>query len=100
MQALSFSPVIYCTTRKFGWTKNVLIVQIENDTYEKTLLDQTNFEITLPAEIKSQAKLAIKDEYTFYFLELGDRYSEKELEKEIFLKPELSCVKCEECSPL
>lgn len=24
-------------TRKFGWTKNVLIYQIENQTYEKTL---------------------------------------------------------------
>ena len=76
------------TTRKFGWTKNVLIVQIENDTYKKTLLNQTNFEITLPAEIQSQAKLAIKDEYTFDFLELEDRHSEKELEKGILLKLE------------
>ena len=31
-------------TRKFGWTKNVLIHQIENQSYEKTLLGQTNFE--------------------------------------------------------
>ncbi|WP_287314391.1 DUF1016 N-terminal domain-containing protein [Moorena sp. SIO1G6] len=30
-------------TRKFGWKKNVLIHQIENQTYEKTLLNQTNF---------------------------------------------------------
>ncbi len=76
------------TTRKFGWTKNILIVQIENDTYKKTLLNQTNFETTLPAEIQSKAKLAIKDEYTFDFLELGDLHSEKELEKEILLKLE------------
>jgi predicted nuclease of restriction endonuclease-like (RecB) superfamily len=76
------------TTRKFGGTKNVLIVQIENDTYKKTLLNQTNFETTLPAEIQSKAKLAIKDEYTFDFLELGDLHSEKELEKEILLKLE------------
>lgn len=76
------------TTRKFGWTKNVLIVQIENDTYKKTLLNQTNFETTLPAEIQSQAKLAIKDKYTFDFLGLGDRHLEKELEKEILLKLE------------
>jgi predicted nuclease of restriction endonuclease-like (RecB) superfamily len=26
------------TTKKFGWTKNVLIHQIENQSYEKTLL--------------------------------------------------------------
>ena len=31
-------------TKKFGWTKNVLIHQIENQSYEKTLLGQTNFE--------------------------------------------------------
>jgi predicted nuclease of restriction endonuclease-like (RecB) superfamily len=31
-------------TRKFGWSKNVLIHQIENQSYEKSLLGQTNFE--------------------------------------------------------
>jgi predicted nuclease of restriction endonuclease-like (RecB) superfamily len=31
-------------TRKLGWTKAVLIHQIENKTYEKTLLNQTNFD--------------------------------------------------------
>jgi predicted nuclease of restriction endonuclease-like (RecB) superfamily len=29
-------------TKKFGWTKSVLIHQIENQSYEKTLLGQTN----------------------------------------------------------
>jgi len=46
-------------TRKFGWTKNVLIHQIENKSYEKTLLNQTNFDKALPEKIKKQAKLAI-----------------------------------------
>ena len=32
-------------TRKFGWTKNVLTLQIENQSYEKTLLNQTNFNL-------------------------------------------------------
>jgi predicted nuclease of restriction endonuclease-like (RecB) superfamily len=49
-------------TRKFGWTKNVLIHQIENKTYEKYPLNQTNFEATLPDSIKKQAYLAVKDE--------------------------------------
>ena len=30
-------------TKKFGWTKNVLIHQVENKTYERYLLNQTNF---------------------------------------------------------
>jgi predicted nuclease of restriction endonuclease-like (RecB) superfamily len=69
------------STKKFGWTKNVLIHQIENQTFEKYLLNQTNFEITLPEAIKNQAHLAVKDEYTFDFLNLADEYSESELEQ-------------------
>ena len=75
-------------TRKYGWTKNVLLHQIENQTYEKTLLNQTNFEATIPEEIQNQAKLAVKDEYTFPFLELGDKYSERQLETAILAKVE------------
>ncbi|CAN5496744.1 hypothetical protein BH24GEM3_BH24GEM3_18530 [soil metagenome] len=70
-------------TRRYGWTKNVLIHHIENQSYEKTLLGQTNFAETLPAEVRAQAKLAVKDEYTFDFLELGDEYSERQLETAI-----------------
>jgi predicted nuclease of restriction endonuclease-like (RecB) superfamily len=67
-------------TKKFGWTKNVLIHQVENQTYEKYLLNQTNFEQTLPAKIRNQAYLAVKDEYTFDFLKLADEHSESQLE--------------------
>ncbi len=63
-------------TKAHGWTKNVLIHQIENQTYRKTLLNQTNFAQTLPEPTRTQAALAVKDEYTFEFLELGDQYSE------------------------
>ena len=75
-------------TRKYGWTKNVLIHQIENQSYEKTLLNQTNFEQTLGSAVRQQAKLAVKDEYTFQFLELGDEYSERQLETAILSKVE------------
>ncbi|MEJ6480394.1 PDDEXK nuclease domain-containing protein [Nostoc punctiforme UO1] len=75
-------------TRKFGWTKNVLIHQIENQTYEKTLLNQTNFDKTVPAEIRNQLKLAVKDEYTFDFLELADEHSERQLEHAILARVE------------
>lgn len=75
-------------TRKYGWTKNVLLHQIENQTYEKTLLNQTNFEATVSQEIQNQAKLAVKDEYLFPFLELGDKYSERQLETAILAKVE------------
>ena len=70
-------------TKKFGWSKNVLIHQIENKTYEKYLLNQTNFNQTLPETILNQAVLAVKDEYTFDFLTLSDLHSEKELENSL-----------------
>lgn len=73
-------------TRKFGWTKNVLIHQIENKAYEKTMVNQTNFDKALPEKIKNQAKLAVKDEYTFDFLELGDEHGEIELERAMINK--------------
>jgi len=76
-------------TRNFGWSKSVLIHQIENQTYEKTLINQTNFEKNLPDEIQNQAKLAVKDEYTFDFLELGDEYSERQLEQAVLARIEL-----------
>ena len=68
-------------TRKFGWSKNVLILQIENKSYEKTLLNQTNFNKTIPAHIRNQAKLAVKDEYTFDFLELEEEHTERQFER-------------------
>jgi len=67
-------------TKEFGWTKNVLIHQIENGAYKKTLTNQTNFNKTLTPEIRKQAKLAVKDEYTFDFLELGEVHTERQLE--------------------
>ncbi|MGF1491720.1 MAG: YhcG family protein [Microcoleaceae cyanobacterium] len=75
-------------TRKFGWTKNVLVHQIENQSYEKTLLNQTNFDQRLPETIRDQAKLALKDEYTFDFLELGDEHTERQLEQAILARVE------------
>ena len=58
-------------TKRMGWSKNVLIHQIENKTFDKTLLTQTNFARVLPHNIRNQAKLAVKDEYSFDFLEMS-----------------------------
>ena len=67
-------------TKKYGWTKDVLINHIENKSYEKYLLNQTNFDETLPQKYVNQAKLAVKDEYIFDFMELSEQHTEKELE--------------------
>ena len=75
-------------TRKFGWTKNILLHQIENQSYEKSLLGQTNFDQVLAPELHAQAHLAVRDEYTFDFLELGDEHGERELEKALIARVE------------
>jgi predicted nuclease of restriction endonuclease-like (RecB) superfamily len=75
-------------TRKFGWSKNVLIHQIGNQSYEKSLLGQTNFDQALTPELRAQAKLAVKDEYTFDFLELAEKHGERELERALIRKIE------------
>ena len=67
-------------TKKYGWSKNVLIHQIEGKSYEKFLLNQTNFDKAVPEQYKHQAKLAVKDEYNFDFLEISEEHNEKELE--------------------
>lgn len=67
-------------TKKYGWTKDVLINQIEGNAYELFLGNQTNFDLTLSEKYKHQAKLAVKDEYNYDFLEIGESYSEREME--------------------
>jgi predicted nuclease of restriction endonuclease-like (RecB) superfamily len=67
-------------TKQYGWTKNVLIHQIEGKSYEQFLLNQTNFEKTISNEYKHQAILAVKDEYNFDFVGLSEAHNERELE--------------------
>ncbi len=67
-------------TKRFGWTKDVLINNIENQAYEKHLINQTNFDETVSEKYRLQAKLAVKDDYNFEFIEMGIEHSEAELE--------------------
>ncbi|WP_372371713.1 PDDEXK nuclease domain-containing protein [Candidatus Uabimicrobium sp. HlEnr_7] len=43
--------------------------------------NQTNFARTLPLDMQTKAKLVVKDEYVFDFLELDENHSERQLEK-------------------
>jgi predicted nuclease of restriction endonuclease-like (RecB) superfamily len=69
------------TTKKFGWTKDVLINQLEAGAFERYMANQTNFDKAVPEKYRHQTNLAVKDEYSFDFLELGEEHSEKELER-------------------
>lgn len=67
-------------TKKYGWSKSILIYQLGNNAYQRFLLNQTNFEKTISEEYKHQAKLAVKDSYSFDFLEMSEAHSEREME--------------------
>ena len=67
--------------RKHGWSRNVLIHQIESQTFQKTIANQTNFGAAMERPASVHAQLAVKDEYTFAFLDLEDEHSERELER-------------------
>lgn len=70
-------------TKRFGWTKNVLMHQIEAKAFENYLLGQSNYDQTLPQSVKNQAALALRDDYTFSLLDLQEEHSERELELSI-----------------
>ena len=68
-------------TARFGWTKNVLQHQLDNQSYRQYLTGQTNFDAALPESIKAQALLAVKDHYIFDLMGLAEEHSERELEQ-------------------
>ncbi len=70
-------------SKRNGWSYRTLLDHIENKTFERMMVSQENFEANLPAKVSQEAKLSVKDEYAFDFLELGDEYSERELERAV-----------------
>ena len=70
-------------TKKFQWSKTLLINAIDNNNYENTLLNQNNFAKTLDNQVSKNPDLIIKDKYTFDFLNLSEPYSEAHLEEAI-----------------
>jgi predicted nuclease of restriction endonuclease-like (RecB) superfamily len=73
---------------EFGWTRNVLKIQIKSNAYERSRLleKQHNFNETLPEHLAEQADDAMKDVYTFDMLGITAPVLEKELELRIVQK--------------
>ena len=67
-----------------GWSRNVLVHQIESKLYERQgMLDNktTNFLTVLPSPNSELAQDMIKDPYKFDFLGIGEEAKEREIEK-------------------
>ncbi len=68
-------------TVEHGWSRAVLVHQIEGGLYERQGKAVTNFAETLPSPQSDLAQQALKDPYIFDFLSLSDEAAERELER-------------------
>jgi len=63
-----------------GYSRSVLIHQIESSLYDRSKKAINNFDNNLPSIQSDLAKEITKDPYCFDFLSLSEKYNEKELE--------------------
>lgn len=66
-----------------SWSRNVLILQIENRLYDRQGGSISNFKEKLPAIHSDLARETLKDPYCFDFLTLTESYNERELESKL-----------------
>ncbi|WP_187436051.1 PDDEXK nuclease domain-containing protein [Bradyrhizobium hipponense] len=64
-----------------GWSRNVLLHQIDSNLFTRQGSALTNFSRTLPADQSELAQQILKDPYTFDFLSLGPEMLERDLER-------------------
>ncbi len=73
-------------TIEHGWSRNVLVHQIESGLYYRKGKAITNFERTLPPSQSDLTKEALKDPYVFDFLGVSDKMRERDLERQLLIR--------------
>ncbi len=68
-------------TIKHGWSRNVMVMQIESGLHLREGQAITNFKDKLPPPQSDLAHYTLKDPYLFDFLSIGDEAHEREVEK-------------------
>jgi predicted nuclease of restriction endonuclease-like (RecB) superfamily len=66
---------------EYGWSRNVLSMQIESNLYKREGKAVTNFNDRLPSVHADLAKATLRNPYLFDFLSLGKAAHEREIEK-------------------
>ena len=64
-----------------GWSRDILVMQIESGLYDRQGGAITNFERTLPKPQSDLAQQIVKDPYALDFLTLSDEAQERDLER-------------------
>lgn len=67
-------------TAKNGWSRNVMVAQIQTGLYNRQGKSINNFKSTLPAAQSDLAQSIIKDPYNLEFLDIQGKIHERELE--------------------
>lgn len=66
---------------EYGWSRNVLVHQIESRLLERQGKAATNFAQTLPSPQSELAQQTLKDPYIFDFLSIGAQAHERDIEQ-------------------
>jgi predicted nuclease of restriction endonuclease-like (RecB) superfamily len=64
-----------------GWSRNILVLQIESELYQRQGKAITNFQATLPPPQSDLAHQLLKDPYNFDFLTLSTDAQERDIER-------------------
>lgn len=64
-----------------GWSRNIMVMQIETALHKRQGQAVTNFKDKLPSSQSDLAHYTLKDPYIFDFLSIGDEAQEREVEK-------------------
>ena len=68
-----------------GWSRNILVMQIETAAHQRQGKATSNFSLRLPPPQSDLVQQALKDPYIFDFLTLAEPFHERELETGLIL---------------
>lgn len=66
-----------------GWSRNIMVMQIETALHKRQGQAVTNFKDKLPSAQSDLAHYTLKDPYIFDFLSIGEKAHEQEIEKSL-----------------
>ena len=70
---------------EYGWSRNILVLQIKTGLHEREGKALTNFQRALPPPDSDLAEQILKDPYNFDFLTLRERAHEREVERGLLI---------------
>jgi len=70
-------------TMEYGWSRDILVMQIEQSLHEREGKSVTNFQSVLPKPQSDLAQQTLKDPYIFDFMTLSKDAKERDIERQL-----------------